>query len=130
MPRTISQLAKELNINVETIRFYERKGIIQQPKKPASGYRHYSDDILQRIRFIKRAQELGFTLNEIEILLSLNKQSCETAQHLAEAKLKKVQEKIANLTHLEHALNTLLKQCKDKTDSINCPIIQSLQGEL
>ncbi len=65
MTRTISKLAKELGVNVETIRFYERRGLISQPEKPETGYRHYSDDVRSRIRFIKRAQGLGFTLEEI-----------------------------------------------------------------
>ena len=65
--RTISMLAKELSVNVETIRFYERKGLIKQPPKPMQGYRHYPKETVNRIHFIKRSQELGFTLNEIEV---------------------------------------------------------------
>lgn len=70
MTRTISRLAKELGVNIETIRFYERKGLIQQPPKPTTGYRHYPSETVNRIHFIKRAQELGFTLDEIVHLLS------------------------------------------------------------
>ena len=126
--RTISKLAKELSINIETIRFYERKGMIQQPTKPTTDYRHYTDEIRNRIRFIKRSQDLGFTLEEISTLLDLKYQSCDEAQELATNKLAKVQEKIADLTHLEKALKSLLVQCDDNTDEHSCPIIMSLQG--
>ena len=130
MTRTISKLAKELYINVETIRFYERKGIIEQPEKPVAGYRHYSDEIVQRIRFIKRSQDLGFTLEEITGLLSLDNQPCDKVQELAVNKLSKIQEKIADLNRLEQALKTLLVQCKDNSDDFSCPIIKSLQGSI
>lgn len=127
MTRTISKLAKELSINIETIRFYERKGLIEQPQKPATGYRHYSDEILQRIHFIKRSQDLGFTLQEINSLLHLELQSCDEAKKLAENKFIKIQAKIADLKRLETALNTLLTQCKNNSDHVPCPIIESLQ---
>ena len=81
--RTISMLAKELSVNVETIRFYERKGLIKQPPKPMQGYRHYPKETVNRIHFIKRSQELGFTLNEIEGLLALNDSPCSKVQELA-----------------------------------------------
>ena len=128
MARTISKLAKELSINIETIRFYERKGMIQQPEKPTTGYRHYTDEIRNRIRFIKRSQDLGFTLEEISTLLELKYQSCDETQKLATNKLAKVQEKIADLTRLEKALKSLLIQCDDNADERSCPIIMSLQG--
>ena len=95
MTRTISKVAKALDINVETVRFYERRGLIDQPVKPEIGYRHYPDETLNRIRFIKRAQELGFTLEEIANLLSLNDRSCNQVQTLAEHKLNEVKEKLA-----------------------------------
>ena len=83
--RTISMLAKELSVNVETIRFYERKGLIKQAPKPMQGYRHYPKETVNRIHFIKRSQELGFTLNEIEGLLALNDSPCSKVQELAVA---------------------------------------------
>ncbi|MCU7960434.1 MAG: Hg(II)-responsive transcriptional regulator [gamma proteobacterium symbiont of Bathyaustriella thionipta] len=130
MTRSIGKLAKELSINIETIRFYERKGIIRQPEKPLSGYRHYSDEILHRIRFIKRSQDLGFTLDEITDLLSLEHQPCDKTQQLAEKKLNQVQEKIADLMRLEQALKSLLDQCQDNSDNFSCPIIKALQGNI
>lgn len=128
MTRTISKVAKELAINIETVRFYERRGLIEQPPKPALGYRHYPDETINRIRFIKRAQELGFTLEEIANLLSLNGQpSCVHVQELAEYKLSTVMGKIADLKRLENVLKLLLAQCQSNEDDNHCPIIDSLQ---
>jgi MerR family mercuric resistance operon transcriptional regulator len=127
MVRTISKLAKELGINIETIRFYERKGLIDQPSKPSTGYRHYSDQIVSRIRFIKRAQELGFTLEEVANLLVLSDQPCHRVQELAQNKLTSVQAKIKDLRRLETALDSLLDECRANDDSNHCPVIDSLQ---
>ena len=125
--RTISMLAKELSVNVETIRFYERKGLIKQPPKPMQGYRHYPKETVSRIHFIKRSQELGFTLNEIEGLLALNDSPCSKVQELANKKLIAVQKKMADLLLLEHALEEHLGQCQNNDDDSHCPIIDSLQ---
>lgn len=130
MTRTISRLAKELGINIETIRFYERKGLIQQPLKPTTGYRHYPNETVNRIHFIKRAQELGFTLDEIVHLLSLEDSPCNEIQALASNKLEKVQAKILDLRRLENALEALLSQCHENDDKSHCPIIDSLQPPL
>ncbi|WP_201600015.1 Hg(II)-responsive transcriptional regulator [Psychrobacter submarinus] len=127
MNRTISKLAKALNINVETVRFYERRALITQPPKPDTGYRHYPEETVNRIRFIKRAQELGFTLDEISNLLSLNDYPCSQVQDLAELKLIAVKEKMADLRRLEKALKALLAQCQSNDDDSHCPIIDSLQ---
>ena len=127
MTRSISKVAKELDINVETVRFYERRGLILQPTKPEVGYRHYPDDTVSRIRFIKRAQVLGFTLEEIANLLSLNDHPCGQVQELAEYKLSTVKEKMADLKRLESALMELLTQCNSNDDDSYCPIIDSLQ---
>lgn len=130
MTRTISRLAKELDVNIETIRFYERKGLIQQPPKPTTGYRHYPNETVNRIHFIKRAQELGFTLDEIVHLLSLEDSPCSEVQTLANKKLEKVQSKILDLRRLENALEALLSQCHENDDKSHCPIIDSLQPPL
>tara|TARA_B110000211_G_C14092839_1_gene560252 strand:+ start:2286 stop:2672 length:387 start_codon:yes stop_codon:yes gene_type:complete len=127
MTNTISKVASELGINIETVRFYERRGLIDQPIKPEVGYRHYPDDTVNRIRFIKRSQELGFTLDEIANLLSLNDKPCSQVQELAEQKLSAVKEKMADLQRLEKALNGLLVQCNNNEDDNRCPIIESLQ---
>ncbi len=127
MPRTIGKLAKQAGVNIETIRFYERKGLIEQPAKPLSGYRHYPDETLRRIYFIKHSQALGFTLSEIGSLLQLNDMPCGQVQELAENKLLSVQQKIADLQSLQQALNKLLRQCENNKDKSCCPIIDSLQ---
>lgn len=127
MNKNISHVAKELDINVETIRFYQRKGLIAQPQKPAVGYRCYPEQTLNRIRFIKRAQQLGFTLDEIANLLSLNDRPCGQVQDLAELKLCAVKDKIADLQRLENALMALVMQCQSNDDDNHCPIIEALQ---
>ncbi|MDQ7049495.1 MAG: Hg(II)-responsive transcriptional regulator [Enterobacterales bacterium] len=125
--QTIGQLAKSLEINIETIRFYERKGLINQPQKPISGFRVYSDDIAERIAFIRRSQKLGFTLDEISHLLELNDKPCHQVQELATQKLSTISQKIVELKNLESALQSLLKQCATNQDQNNCPIIESLR---
>ena len=127
MTRTISKVAEELAINIETVRFYERSGLIQKPLRPELGYRHYPDETVNRIRFIKRAQELGFTLEEIANLLNLNDRPCGQVQKLAEHKLTAVKEKMADLRRLEKALKDLVEQCHSNDDESYCPIIDSLQ---
>lgn len=123
---TIGRLAKSLSINIETIRFYERKGLIVQPAKPDSGFRRYSNEIAQRISFIKSSQKLGFTLSEISNLLKLNDQPCHKVQELAIQKLDSVSERIEELKKLEKSLKQLVRQCANNKDQSNCPIIDSL----
>ena len=127
MSRTISKIAKEIGINIETVRFYERKGLIKQPVKPLQGYRQYPTETVNRIRFIRRSQELGFTLNEIEGLLSLNDNPCNQVEELAKKKLVAVQAKQADLQLLEKALVEHIGQCQSNEDDTCCPIINSLQ---
>lgn len=124
---TIGQLAKTAGVNVETIRYYERRGLIRQPPKPAEGYRTYPNATLARILFIKRAQELGFTLEEINNLLSLGESHCSEVQVLAEAKLASVREKINDLHRLQQVLEELVTQCRTNPDNAACPIVESLQ---
>ncbi len=128
MPRTIGKVATELNIHVETIRFYERRGLIKQPEKPQNGYRDYPEYTVQRIRFIRRCQGLGFTLDEIRSLLSLDDKPCPQVQNLAVNKLTTVKEKITDLQRLEQALHQLVIQCRDNQDEAHCPIIDTLQA--
>ena len=127
MTATISKVARLLDINIETIRYYQRRGLIEQPFKPAVGYRQYPIETVNRIRFIKRAQELGFTLDEIANLLSLNDRPCSQVKELAEHKHLAVKEKISDLRRLEKALKVLLIQCQNNDDDSHCPVIDSLQ---
>ena len=126
---TISQLAKSAGVNVETIRYYERRGLIEQPDKPAEGYRRYPETTLNRIRFIKRAQELGFSLEEITNLLALGESHCSEVQELAEGKLVSVRAKINDLRRLERVLEDLIAQCRSNPDNTACPIVESLQPD-
>lgn len=129
MKYSIGQLAKAAGVNVETVRYYERRGLIEQPDKPTEGYRHYPEATAQRIRFIKRAQELGFTLEEITNLLTLNDTPCQEVQNMASQKLTSVRAKIADLCRLEIVLTDLLNQCVANPDQAHCPLIESLLPE-
>ncbi|ALZ74782.1 Hg(II)-responsive transcriptional regulator [Rheinheimera sp. F8] len=124
---TIGQLANAAVVNVETIRYYERRGLVEQPGKPTQGFRRYPVTTLNRLRFIKRAQELGFTLEEIHHLLTLNDTPCQGVQDVATLKLANVRSKIADLQSLELVLHHLLNQCASNPDQTHCPIIESLQ---
>lgn len=126
---TISQLANSAGVNVETIRYYERRGLIEQPDKPTNGYRRYPETTLNRIRFIKRSQDLGFSLDEITQLLALGESPCQEVQGMAEQKLASVRAKIADLCRLETVLDDLLNQCAANPDHTHCPIIESLLPE-
>lgn len=122
----IGQLAKAAHIHIETIRFYERKGLIEQPEKPLRGFRDYPAKILDRILFIKRAQKLGFTLEEIASLLLLDSGKCPDIQDLAEQKLHDIRDKLADLSRIEIALDTLVSSCKNNDNIHHCPIIDAL----
>jgi len=128
MGLTIGQLANKAAINIETIRYYERRGLIRQPRKPKVGYRRYNDDILQKLFFIKRAKTLGFKLDEIENLLTLAKGHCSDVQLLAEQKLDQVRCKIKDLQSLENLLEKLVSQCDSSVDAVHCPIINKLSA--
>jgi MerR family mercuric resistance operon transcriptional regulator len=123
----ISQLASAAGVNIETIRYYQRLKLIALPQKPLVGFRRYPETALNRLRFIRRAQELGFTLKEIANLLSLSDRPCGQVQELATQKLNAIKEKVADLHRLELALDTLVKQCQNNEDDNHCPIIDSLQ---
>lgn len=127
MTLTIGKVAKKLAINIETIRFYEKKGLINQPIKPEVGYRIYPEETIERITFIKNAQKLGFTLKEIQQLLLVNDQPCHQVESIARFKLKSVKEKISQLQSLQRALQTLVTQCESNQDDTICPIIDTLQ---
>lgn len=122
----IGELAKSAQVNIETIRFYERKGLIKQPVKPQSGYRQYPAETLERILFIKRAQKLGFTLEEISTLLSMESKKCDDVQTLAKSKLISVRNKLHDLKQMESALKRLLEDCKSNPNHAGCPIIDAL----
>lgn len=124
---SIGRLAIDAGVNVETIRYYQRRGLLSEPDKPQSGYRRYPPEMVKHVRFIKRAQELGFTLEEILGLLRLDEAcACDETRALAARKLENIQRKLADLTAMRKALSALVRQC-DATGSVGaCPIIHAL----
>lgn len=127
------ELAKRAGVNVETLRFYERKGLLPEPPRRESGYREYPEESITRIRFIKRAQELGFSLDEIQELLALRVKSetpCAGVKDFTEKKILDVQRKIADLKIIERALKKLAAACPGQ-GSVNdgCPILHNLDNE-
>ena len=125
---TISRAARQAGVNLETIRFYERKGLIRRPATPAHGCRNYDDDTIQAIRFIKRAQELGFSLMEIKELLSLRRGdgTCAAARIAAERKLKTVREKLEDLSAVKRALEGFIARCLALRPDDVCPLLATL----
>ncbi len=127
---TRSQLAKKSGVNPETIRYYERLGLLPKALRSESGYRLFSEEDVKRIKFIKRAKELGFTLKEIKELLELRFETngeCSKVRQIAEEKLKDVEEKIKDLENIKRVLQELIKQCPSKGSILNCPIITSIE---
>ena len=123
---TIGVLARLAGVNVETIRFYQRRGLIQEPAKPLSGYRHYPAESVNRVRFIKRAKELGFTLKEIVTLLQLGDGHCRETKQLASAKLKTIEARLGDLEAMGQVLKKLIQSCDKNTAKKGCPIVKSL----
>lgn len=127
---TIGKLADAAGVNVETIRYYQRRGLLDEPAKPQGGHRRYTPDQVKRIRFIKRAQALGFTLTEVSGLLQLNGgYACAETQALALRKLALIERKIADLTAMRDVLGGLVQQCNAGNDGAACPIIDVLARE-
>ena len=126
---TIGRVAGAAGVNVETIRFYQRLGLVAQPAKPSGGVRRYPEDTVLRVSFIKRAQQLGFSLAEIGHLLELEKaRSCAKTHDLAVMKLMAVEARIADLDRIRRMLRTLVAQCETGKGRIACPIIDSLSA--
>ncbi len=125
---TIGALADAAAVNVETIRFYQRKGLLPEPERPHGSIRRYSDITLNRVRFIKASQRLGFSLDEVAELLKLEDGThCGEARSLAEHKLVNVREKLADLQRIETALDQLVARCGSGRGAVKCPLISSLQ---
>ena len=126
---TIGAFAKAAGVNVETVRFYQRKHLLAEPYKPYGRIRRYDQAGVARVRFVKSAQRLGFTLDEISELLRLEDGThCKEASHLAEHKLKDVREKLADLKRMEFALSGLVRACHARKGNVSCPLIASLQA--
>lgn len=127
---TIGALAQAAGVNVETIRFYQRKGLLPVPERPFGGIRRYGDADVRRLRFVKSAQRLGFRLDEVAELLRLEDGThCKEASNLAEVKLLEVRGKLADLKRMETALEELVCACHTQTGNVSCPLTASLQGD-
>jgi Hg(II)-responsive transcriptional regulator len=127
-----AELAREGNVNVETIRYYERRGLLPKPRRTPSGYRNFSGDYVQRLRFIRHAQELGFTLKEVKELLTIRIRagsSCADVRRRAEAKVAAVDEKIQQLQAIRDALVKLVAKCSGQGPLASCSILEALSGQ-
>lgn len=129
---TIGRLAKLAGIGVETIRFYERKGLVNRPPRKDFGYRQYPLSAVGRIRFIKRAKDLGFSLKEVSELLNLRvdpQTTCADVKSRAEKKIEDVSEKIMELQRIQNALGKLAASCHGDRPTGECPILEALDRE-
>ena len=127
---TIGIVAKRSGVNVETIRYYQRRHLLHKPSRPPGGYRLYSLDTVRRVRFIKRAQTLGFTLEEVGGLLGLDeRKACGETREIAAQKLTLIEEKISDLSRMKKALSRLVRACDASPIGERCPIIHLLVQE-
>lgn len=127
---TIGQVAESAGVNVETIRYYQRRGLLSEPVKPQGGHRRYAPETVKHIRFIKRAQALGFTLEEVASLLTLEEAcACAETRALAAHKVELIEEKLTDLSAMRDALAGLVRQCDAGEPAQGCPIIQVLSRD-
>ncbi len=131
-PLTRGALAREAGVHGETIRFYEKRGLLREPTRSAAGYREYSSEIIHRVRFIKRAQELGFTLNEVRELLALKanrRRGSAAVKSLAHEKLMLIERKIRDLQQMKVVLGRLVEACDGRGPVAECPIIAAMEED-
>lgn len=127
---TIGAVAQAAGVNVETIRFYQRKGLLPEPDKPYGSIRRYAQQDVARVRFVKAAQRLGFSLEEVGTLLRLQDGThCRKAQALATDKLSDVRARLADLRRIEAALAAMIDACGSAPARVSCPLIAALQSE-
>ncbi len=128
----ISDLARRAGVGVETIRFYERKGLVPRPQRPATGYRDYGAESARRVRFIRRAQELGFSLAEVRQLMALRADPqvmCDDIRATAHARIAGIDAKIDALQRMRTALQQLALRCPGEGPTDECPILDSIDDE-
>lgn len=127
---TIGRVAKQAGVNIQTVRYYERRGLLFPDGHRDSGYRLYGKEAVRKLRFIRNAQDLGFSLDEIAKLLRLRigrKIQCGKVKKQAQARLKIVQDKIAGLRAMERVLHRLIRTCSARATTNRCPILDSLE---
>jgi MerR family copper efflux transcriptional regulator len=130
MNLTIGQVAAAASVNIQTIRYYERRGLVTAPQRTASGYRQYGDEAVARLRFIKHAQDLGFSLAEIQELLALRVRhagGCATVERKARQKIELVAKRIQDLRRLKRTLERLAQACAARQPTEDCPILEALE---
>ena len=129
-PLTIGQVAKRSGIGIETVRFYEREGLIEDPPRSGSGYRLYPEEAITRIQFTRRAKELGFSLKEIKELLSLSVSpgtTCKDIKNRAQAKLTDIEDKVRTLQRMKKVLAKVTAACSEEGPVSNCPILEAME---
>ena len=129
---TIGQVAERAGVGVETVRFYEREGLVEEPDRKPSGYRQYPPETVQRIRFIRRAKVLGFSLKEISELLSLRvdpERTCADVRRRARDKITDIEARMASLAEMKCALERLAAKCRGKGPTDECPILAEIDGD-
>lgn len=125
----IGEVAATAGCNIQTLRYYERRGLLRQPARTAAGYREYPKDAVRIVRFIKRAQDLGFTLQEVEELLRLRDGEGTgrgDVRAIAEAKMRDIEQKQARLEAMHKGLGSLLQSCANERENSSCPILDAL----
>lgn len=133
MALTIGQVAKAAHVNIETIRYYEREGLIPAPPRTPAGYRQYTDEAVRRVRFMKRAQTLGFSLDEVGTLLAVRVRpgsACHEVVAEANKAIERIDHKIAELTRMRNALGTLADACRGRRALRECPILDVLEDSV
>ncbi len=128
---TTGELAEQAGVNVQTVRYYERRGLLPEPPRTPSGYREYGPGDLRRLRFIRRAKSLGFRLSEIETLLNLRveeNRSCDAVQDRAAEALARIDEQVEQLHQIRRALSSLVDACRKQEPTGDCPILETLEN--
>lgn len=130
MPLTIGQVASAAAVNIQTVRYYERRGLVPTPRRTPAGYRQYAEDAVARLRFIKHAQELGFSLREIQELLGLRVRhgaACDTVERKTRQKIEVVEQRISDLKRMKRTLERLAGACAARRPTDDCPILEVLE---
>lgn len=126
------QVARQAGVNVETLRYYERRGLLAAPPRESSGYRAYSTDAVRVVRFVKRAQELGYSLDDVEALIDLasgGPDGCEVVQRLTEERIAELNRRLADLKAMRGSLQRLLITCHRARRDRECPLIRSIEAD-
>ena len=127
---TRGQVARRTGIGVETVRYYEQRGLLDNPTRTRSGYRQYDEDAVRRLRFIRRAKQLGFSLSEVRELISLRLDpgtECADVQRRAEEKLREIADKVRDLRRMQAGLEELTAACGRNDRSMECPLLNVLE---